>query len=198
MYACCSPWASCSAGTLRQPTISHHYEQVLWSRQWCVIVSMKNAGVVCSGVEIRGVHATFALVHARFDCHQRFISWISGILDVFMAQVGCLETSLKPPSSLHYIKVVFPDQKEQQISVDSFMGLLKLKRHFVFLKWRVYCWSKCSVLVILDRILNWWNPMKVRFKWKDVTINNLSKELTRCSWIMFQGHKKYDHASVLL
>jgi len=132
--------------------------------------------VVCSGVEIRGVHATFALVHARFDCHQRFISWISGILDVFMAQVGCLETSLKPPSSLHYIKVVFPDQKEQQISVDSFMGLLKLKRHFVFLKWRVYCWSKCSVLVILDRILNWWNPMKVRFKWKDVTINNLSKE----------------------
>lgn len=131
MYACCSPWASCSAGSLRQPTISHHYEQVLWSRQWCVIVSMKNAVVVCSGVEIGGLHATFALVHTRFDCQQRFISWISGILKVFRAQVRCLEASLKPPSSvhyicsvsLHYIKVVFSDQKEQQISVDSLMGL---------------------------------------------------------------------------
>lgn len=91
--------------------------------------------VVCSGVEIGSLHATFALVHTRFDCQQRFISWISGILEMFRAQVRCLETSLKPPSSLHYIKVVFPDQKEQQISIDSLMEFMfKLKRHFVFVR----------------------------------------------------------------
>ncbi len=101
MYACCSPWASCSAGTLKQPTISHHYEQVLWSWQWCVIVSMKNAVVVCSGVEIEGLHATFAHVNTRFDNQQRSVSWISGILEVFRAQVRCLEASLKLPSRLH-------------------------------------------------------------------------------------------------
>ncbi len=102
MYACCSPWASCSAGTLKQPTISHHYEQVLWAWQWCVIVSMKNAVVVCSGVEIGGLHALSAHVHTRFDCQQRSVSWISGILEVFRAQVRCLEASLKlPSSSLH-------------------------------------------------------------------------------------------------
>ncbi len=131
MYACCSPWASCSAGTLKQPTISHHYEQVLWAWQWCVIVSMKNAVVVCSGVEIGGLHALSAHVHTRFDCQQRSVSWISGILEVFRAQVRCLEASLKLPSSLHYIcsvslhyiRVAFPDQKEQQISVGSLMGL---------------------------------------------------------------------------
>lgn len=91
---------------------------------------MKNAVVVCSGVEIGGLHAMFAHVHTHFDCQQRFVSWISGILEVFRAQIRCLEASLKPPSSLHYIcsvslhyrKDVFPDQKEQ-ISVGSLMGL---------------------------------------------------------------------------
>ncbi len=90
--------------------------------QWVVIVSMKNAVVVCSGVEIGGLHALSAHVHTRFDCQQRSVSWISGILEVFRAQVDVWRrhsnfqavfiTSVQV--SLHYIRVAFPDQKNSR------------------------------------------------------------------------------------
>ncbi len=132
MYACCSPvglvLSRNSEAAYNFPiimsrcfglTVGCHCQHekrcgcVLWCGNWrlaCIVLHM--------------------CIHA-LTVNSGLYRWISGILEVFRAQVRCLEASLKLPSSLHYIcsvslhyiRVAFPDQKEQQISVGSLMGL---------------------------------------------------------------------------